>query len=119
MTDQLNRARESSERDQGCCHMDSPSTSQSPRGGVSNRFAETLRSGRFVVTAEVAPPVAADAQLLLDKALPLRGLADAVNVTDGASARASMSALAAATILARHGIEPILQFTCRDRNRIA
>src|SRR5262249_47067662 len=53
------------------------------------------------------------------KARPLMGLADAVNVTDGASARAHLSAPIAATLLARAGIEPILQLACRDRNRIA
>ena len=80
---------------------------------------ERLRAGRFVMTAEVAPPVSCDAQDLLAKALPLRGLADAVNLTDGAGARAHMGALASASILFGAGIEPILQFTCRDRNRIA
>ena len=80
---------------------------------------ERLRAGRFVMTAEVAPPVSCDAQDLLAKALPLRGLADAVNLTDGAGARAHMGALASASILLGAGIEPILQFTCRDRNRIA
>jgi methylenetetrahydrofolate reductase (NADPH) len=49
----------------------------------------------------------------------LRGLADAVNVTDGAGARAHLAALASAKILDENGIEPILQLTCRDRNRIA
>ncbi|MGO9701478.1 MAG: methylenetetrahydrofolate reductase [Xanthobacteraceae bacterium] len=82
-------------------------------------FAERLRAGRFVMTAEVAPPVSCDAQDLLRKATPLRGLADAVNVTDGAGARAHMGALAAANILLGAGIEPILQITCRDKNRIA
>jgi methylenetetrahydrofolate reductase (NADPH) len=82
-------------------------------------FAERLRAGRFVMTAEVAPPVSCDPQDLLRKGTPLRGLADAVNVTDGAGARAHMSALAAATILIGAGIEPILQITCRDKNRIA
>ncbi|MDE1971559.1 MAG: methylenetetrahydrofolate reductase [Hyphomicrobiales bacterium] len=82
-------------------------------------FAERLRAGRFVMTAEVAPPVSCDAQDLLRKATPLHGLADAVNLTDGAGARAHMSALAAATILLGAGIEPILQMTCRDKNRIA
>src|SRR5580692_4554913 len=82
-------------------------------------FAERVRARRFVMTAEVAPPVSCDAQDLLRKASPLRGLADAVNVTDGAGARAHMSALAAATILLGAGIEPILQITCRDKNRIA
>jgi methylenetetrahydrofolate reductase (NADPH) len=71
------------------------------------------------MTAEIAPPVSCDSNDLLQKALPLAGLADAVNVTDGASARAHMGALIAAEILARNGIEPILQLTCRDRNRIA
>jgi methylenetetrahydrofolate reductase (NADPH) len=82
-------------------------------------FEERLRAGRFVMTAEVTPPVSCDAQDLLRKAAPLRGLADAVNVTDGAGARAHMGALAAAAILERAGIEPILQLACRDKNRIA
>jgi methylenetetrahydrofolate reductase (NADPH) len=82
-------------------------------------LAERLPAGRFVMTAEVAPPVSCDAQDLLRKATPLRGLADAVNLTDGAGARAHMSALAASTILLGAGIEPILQITCRDKNRIA
>jgi methylenetetrahydrofolate reductase (NADPH) len=82
-------------------------------------FAERLRAGRFVMTAEVAPPVSCDPQDLLRKATPLRGLADAVNITDGAGARAHMAALAASAILIDAGIEPILQITCRDKNRIA
>jgi methylenetetrahydrofolate reductase (NADPH) len=86
---------------------------------LPRRFAESLRAHRFVMTAEVVPPVSCEAQDLLRKATPLRGLADAVNVTDGAGARAHMSALAAATILINAGIEPILQITCRDKNRIA
>jgi methylenetetrahydrofolate reductase (NADPH) len=77
-----------------------------------------LNSGRFVMTAEVVPPVSCDPHDLLHKAAPLKGLADAINVTDGAGARAHMGALAAAAILRQAGIEPILQLTCRDRNRI-
>jgi methylenetetrahydrofolate reductase (NADPH) len=78
-----------------------------------------LRAGRFVITAELAPPVSCDADDLRRKAAPLNGLADAVNVTDGAGARAHMGALAAASILLDMDIEPILQITCRDKNRIA
>ncbi len=85
----------------------------------SRRFQDGLEAGRFVITAEVTPPVSCDPDDLLRKAAPLRGLADAVNVTDGASARVHMSAPIAAALLARAGIEPILQLTCRDRNRIA
>ena len=80
---------------------------------------DKLSQGRFVLTAEVTPPVSADRNELLAKAQPLKGFADAVNVTDGAGARTHMSALAAATLLNEAGIEPILQLTCRDRNRIA
>ena len=80
---------------------------------------DLLAAGTFVVTAEITPPLSADPAALLQRAAPLRGLADAVNVTDAAGARATMSSFAAAAILARDGIEPILQVTCRDRNRIA
>jgi methylenetetrahydrofolate reductase (NADPH) len=79
----------------------------------------TLGARRFAITTELTPPVSFDPDDLLHKARPLKGLADAVNVTDGASARAHMSALAAAALLAHDGIEPILQLACRDRNRIA
>jgi methylenetetrahydrofolate reductase (NADH) len=71
------------------------------------------------MTAEITPPASCDADDLMQKARPLAGLADAVNVTDGASARAHMSAPIAAAMLVQDGIEPILQLTCRDRNRIA
>jgi methylenetetrahydrofolate reductase (NADPH) len=85
----------------------------------TSNLEKALQTGRFVITTEIAPPVSFDPDDLMEKARPLAGLADAVNVTDGASARAHMSALVAAAILARNGIEPILQLTCRDRNRIA
>jgi methylenetetrahydrofolate reductase (NADPH) len=91
----------------------------SPQRQPASRLEQLLRSRRFVITAEITPPVSCDADDLLRKALPLCGLADAVNVTDGASARAHLSAPIAAALLARAGVEPILQFTCRDRNRIA
>ena len=80
---------------------------------------DRLRKGRFVMTAELAPPVSCDAAGLLQTAAELKDLADAVNVTDGAGARAHMSALAASSLLLGAGIEPILQITCRDKNRIA
>ena len=80
---------------------------------------DKLAAGRFVITAEVTPPVSAGRDDLLAKALPLRGVADAVNITDGAGARPHLGAVTAAAMLVQEGIEPILQFTCRDRNRIA
>jgi len=86
---------------------------------LPHTLQDKLRQGRFAMTAELAPPVSCDAQELLRKAAELKGLADAVNVTDGAGARAHMAALAAASLLLGAGIEPILQITCRDKNRIA
>ena len=80
---------------------------------------EKLRQKRFVITAEVTPPVSADRNDLLAKAMPLKGFADAVNLTDGAGARSHLGSVIAASMLVQAGIEPILQFTCRDRNRIA
>jgi methylenetetrahydrofolate reductase (NADPH) len=91
-----------------------------PVGGAqAGAFAAALAGGAFVVTAEMTPPVGADPGDFLARAAPLRGLATAVNVTDGAGAKAHMSSIAAAHFLLQNGIEPILQFTCRDRNRIA
>src|SRR3954463_16801973 len=86
---------------------------------AASELQARLRSGQFVVTAEITPPVSTDPAEFLKRALPLKGLATAVNVTDGAGAKAHLSSLAAAHFLARNGIEPILQITCRDRNRIA
>src|SRR3954463_4204570 len=85
----------------------------------SGQLETAIASGRFVITAEITPPVTASRDELLAKAMPLKGLADAVNVTDGAGARAHLGAMAAATILHQAGIEPVLQLTCRDRNRLA
>jgi methylenetetrahydrofolate reductase (NADPH) len=86
---------------------------------LQKTLQDKLAARRFVITAEVTPPVSFDRADLLAKALPLKGLADAVNLTDGAGARPHMSALTAAAILVEAGIEPILQITGRDRNRIA
>ena len=78
-----------------------------------------LRSGQFVVTAEITPPVSTDPAEFLRRALPLKGLASAINVTDGAGAKVHLSSLAAAHFLVQSGLEPIFQMTCRDRNRLA
>ncbi len=83
------------------------------------RLERKLRAGEFVLTAEMTPPDAASADAVLERVAPLKGLVDAVNVTDGPGARAHMSALATAAIMARDGLEPILQFTVRDKNRLA
>ena len=73
----------------------------------------------FVYTAETTPPDASDKETLLNNVMPLKGIADAVNVTDSPGAKVHMSSLTAAIILAQNGIDPILQLTVRDRNRLA
>jgi len=82
-------------------------------------LAGALRSGRFVVTAELTPPVATRLDPMIAQAQRLKGRAVAVNVTDGAGAKTHLSSLVASAVLVQHGIEPILQITCRDRNRLA
>ena len=74
-------------------------------------FASALASGRFVLTAEVIPPLSLSPAPLIEKVRPLAGLADAVNVTDSASARAAMDPVAAAAIMLGAGVEPIVQLT--------
>jgi methylenetetrahydrofolate reductase (NADPH) len=78
-----------------------------------------LRAGDFVVTAELTPPVATEARTLLERARQLKGVATAVNLTDGAGAKTHLSSLVAAHLVLEAGVEPILQMTCRDRNRLA
>ena len=86
---------------------------------AASELQARLRSGRFVVTAEITPPVSTDPAEFLRRAIPLKGLASAVNVTDGAGAKVHLSSLATAHFLVQSGIEPIFQMTCRDRNRLA
>jgi methylenetetrahydrofolate reductase (NADPH) len=78
-----------------------------------------IRGKQFVITAEIVPPLAGGPDALLAEAKLLREGVDAINVTDAAAGRTTMSSFASAAILARNGYEPILQVTCRDRNRIA
>ena len=82
-------------------------------------FHKKLLDGNFVYTAETTPPDSSDQEVLLKKTKPLKNVADAVNLTDSPGAKVHMSALTAAIILIQNGIEPILQLTVRDRNRLA
>jgi 5,10-methylenetetrahydrofolate reductase len=82
-------------------------------------FEQACRSDQFVVTVEIAPPDSADPHALLTRAERFRGLVDAMNITDGAGGNCHMSSVAASSILAAQGLNPVYQITCRDRNRIA
>ena len=86
---------------------------------MKSKLRKLLIDNKFVFTAETSPPDTGNKHIITEQVKFLDGLADAINVTDGAGAKSHMSALATAAILAKNGIEPILQFTTRDRNRIA
>jgi methylenetetrahydrofolate reductase (NADPH) len=87
--------------------------------GPGSRLERIVRSGTFCVTAEVVPPRSADGAKVEEQARALVGYADAANVTDNPTASAHMSPLAGAAMVARAGIEPTIQLTVRDRNRLA
>lgn len=71
-----------------------------------------------MITAEVAPPKGADPTDMIEKAKTLNGRVHGINITDGSRAVLGMSSIAACIILKNHGLEPICQVACRDRNRI-
>jgi 5,10-methylenetetrahydrofolate reductase len=82
-------------------------------------LADALASGRFVVTAELGPPVEPDAELVRRSARALVGHVDAANVTDNQAATVKLSPLACSAWMLEEGLEPIMQLTARDRNLMA
>jgi len=84
-----------------------------------SNLERVLESGQFAVTGELGPPRSADAEVIRKKAKILKGHVDAFNITDGQTAVVRMASWAAAIIGKEEGLEPIVQMTCRDRNRIA
>jgi methylenetetrahydrofolate reductase (NADPH) len=87
--------------------------------GQPGSFRRRLTAGEFAVTAEIGPPRGADTAPVARKAALLRGWVDAVNITDNQSAAVRLSSLAGSLAAITVGVEPIMQLTCRDRNRIA
>ena len=85
---------------------------------MTNNLRQAALDKKFLVTAEVAPPKGGNPARMLEVAAKLKGRVHAVNVTDGSRAVLRMSSVAASTILAQHGIEPVCQVACRDRNCI-
>lgn len=80
---------------------------------------EKITSGQFVVTAEMTPPQSADGDVIRRKAVHFQKGVDGVNFTDNQTAVVRLSSIAAAKIALEEGLEPVIQMTCRDRNRIA
>ncbi len=85
---------------------------------AGSNLEKVLKSGQFAVTGELGPPKNADPEIVRKKAALLKGVVDAVNITDCQTAIVRMSSIAAGTIAMQEGVEPVIQMTCRDRNRI-
>ncbi len=84
-----------------------------------SRLEKVLTSGQFAVTAELGPPKSADVEAIKQKAGYLNGVVDAVNITDNQTAIVRMSSIGAGVLAREAGLEPVVQVTCRDRNRLA
>lgn len=86
---------------------------------AGSNLEKVFESGKFAVTAEIGPPQSANPEPLTHHAKMMKGSADAFNLTDNQTAVVRLSSIASAAIIMREGIEPVIQMTCRDRNRIA
>src|SRR5512136_305185 len=86
---------------------------------AGSNLERVLRAGHFAVTSELGPPQSADGDVIRKKAALLKGSCDAVNITDNQTAIVRMSSIGTGTIVVQEGLEPIIQMTCRDRNRLA
>jgi len=84
-----------------------------------SNLERVIASGNPAVTAELGPPMSADPHEVIKKANLLKGYCDAANITDCQTAVVRISSIAAAVLAMREGLEPVMQMTCRDRNRIA
>ncbi len=84
-----------------------------------SNLEQVLTAGHFAATGELGPPKSADAEVIRRKAGLLKGYTDAVNITDNQTAIVRMSSISVGTMLLGLGIEPTIQMTCRDRNRLA
>ena len=84
-----------------------------------SNLEKVLTAGHFAFTGELGPPRGADVEEVVKKAAHLKGMVDAVNITDNQTAVVRMSSWAASLILVQEGLEPNFQMVCRDRNRLA
>jgi len=84
-----------------------------------SNLAKILKAGHFAFTGELGPPRGANVEHVREKAAPLKGMVDSVNITDNQTAMVRMSSWAAALIAIQEGLEPNYQMVCRDRNRLA
>jgi methylenetetrahydrofolate reductase (NADPH) len=88
-------------------------------GAPISHLQAVLSGGSFAVAAELSPPRGVDLEAIARDARTLRDHADAVNVTDNQAASVRMASIPVSALLVQHGVEPVAQMTCRDRNRLA
>jgi len=86
---------------------------------ANSNLEKVLASGQFAVTAELGPPKGTNRSLVEKRAAELKDAADAINITDNQTAITRMSSLATSIIVRQLGLDPVMQITCRDRNRLA
>ncbi len=83
-----------------------------------SNLEKVLHAGHFAVTAELGPPKNADVEVIRKKAALLKGVVEAANITDNQTAIVRMSSIGGGALALREGLEPVMQMTCRDRNRL-
>jgi len=86
---------------------------------AGSNLEKVFQAGHFAITAELGPPKSADVEVIKKKAGYLKGNVDAANITDNQTAIVRMSSIAAGVLALQEGVEPVIQITCRDRNRLA
>ncbi len=91
---------------------------ENPLKSGSN-LERVIADGHFAVTVEIGPPMDCDAGVVVGKAKLLKGLADAFNITDNQTGVVRMSSISSSVLIMGEGLEPVMQMTCRDRNRLA
>ncbi len=84
-----------------------------------SNLQQVFEAGSFAVTAEIGPPMSANPSPVTRTAKELLGVVDAANITDNQTSIVRMSSIAAGRLALNEGVEPVVQMTCRDRNRIA
>ncbi len=92
---------------------------ESKKANQPSHLATVLAAGQFAVAAELSPPRGVNLEAIARDAGNLKGYADAVNVTDNQAASVRMASIPVSALLVGHGVEPVVQMTCRDRNRLA
>lgn len=100
-------------------HPAEPTKTTETKLKAGSRLERILAAGQFAVTGEIGPPKSYDSEVILKKCSLLKDYVDAANITDNQTGIVRMSSIATGIFIINEGLEPIIQMTCRDRNRLA